>query len=53
MHETVTLFCFVQGDDPNRIFSVRMGSTDTVVYMKKAICSQKKSFKEVLFNSGR
>jgi hypothetical protein len=51
--ETVTLYCFVQGDDPDRIFSVRisMEPTNTIVDMKKAICSEKKSFKEVDYDA--
>jgi hypothetical protein len=47
MSQTVDLFCFIQGDDVERQFLVRMQLTDTVAHMKKAIRAEKQSLKDI------
>jgi hypothetical protein len=36
------LNCFVLGDDPGRVFSIRIAATDSVITLKKTIKDEKK-----------
>jgi hypothetical protein len=51
MSETIKVVCWVHGDDPKRRFFVRMKLSDDVMDMKKAICNEKKSFKELDYDA--
>ena len=51
MPDAIDVVCLVQGDDLRRTFFVRMEPSDSIMHMKKAICSEKKSFKEVDYDA--
>ena len=47
MSEEITLFCWVQGDELDRIFPVDIKLSASVGHLKKAIQEQKKSFRDI------
>lgn len=53
MSDKIKLLCWVQGDEPNHIFAIRVSLSDSVIELKEAIHKKMPSFQHINANSLR
>lgn len=53
MSDKIKLLCWVQYDEPNHIFTIRVSLSNTVIELKDAVHKKKPSFRNINANSLR